>query len=141
MFNLTAAQRRTKPSSASSSPTCHQVTTAEKAERLLYSRRASSDMFLLVSVVVCLTRKFATLALSHIHNHVFFFSTEDRKKKGQAPRASAHKHIVLALGNLADNSCSFNANLQSEHLFSLKSIYTSYLDNNRFKDGIRLTSY
>lgn len=73
MFNLTAAQRRTKPNSASSLPTCHQVTTpAEKSERLLYSRQASSDMFLLVSVAVCLTRKYATLAISHIHSHVFF---------------------------------------------------------------------
>lgn len=51
----------------------------------------------------------------------FLLKTE---KKGSNTGASAYKYIVLALRNLADNSCSFNANLQSEHLFSLKSIYT-----------------
>lgn len=48
-----------------------------------------------------------------------------KTKKGQAPRASAHKFIVLALGNLAGNSCSLNANLQSEHL--ARKAYTQQL--------------
>lgn len=72
MFNFTAAQRRIKPNSASSLPTCHQVTTpAEKSERLLCSRQASCDIFLLVSAAVCLTRKLATFATSHIHIVLF----------------------------------------------------------------------
>lgn len=122
MFSLTAAQGRAKPTSASSLPMCHQVTApAEKSERLLYSRQASSDMFLLVSVAVCLTWKFVTRAVLHRATHFFFLL---KTKKGQAPGASAHKFIVLALGNLAGNSCSLNANLQSEHLLSSKSIHT-----------------
>lgn len=48
-----------------------------------------------------------------------------KTKRGQAPGASAHKFIVLALGNLAGNSCSLNANLQSEHLLSSKRIHTT----------------
>lgn len=69
---------------------------------------------------MCFTRRCATLAASHMPNYVFLSCTEDRKKRGQAPGASAHKYIVLAQRNLADN-CSFNANLQSERLFSLES--------------------
>lgn len=96
MFSLTAAQGRAKPTSASSLPMCHQVTApAEKSERLLYSRQASSDMFLLVSVAVCLTWKFVTRAVLHRATHFFFLL---KTKKGQAPGASAHKFIVLALG-------------------------------------------
>lgn len=84
VFSLTAAQGRAKPISASSLPTCHQVTApAEKSERLLYSRQASSDMFLLVSVAVCLTWKCVTRAVSH--SYILFFLL--KTKKGQAPGA------------------------------------------------------
>lgn len=73
MFSLTAARGRAKPISASSLPKCHRATApAEKAERLLYSRQASSDTFLLVSVAVCLTWKFVTRAVSHRVTHFFF---------------------------------------------------------------------
>lgn len=60
--------------------------------------------------------------ITHTQLRVFF--SWRWQEKSQAPGASAHKYIVLALSNIAVKSCSFNANLQREHLFSLKSTYT-----------------
>lgn len=85
MLNLTAPQR-TKPHSASSLPTCHQVRNPAEKSELAFLQ---TSKFRYVSACQCscvLNKQICNLTyITHAQLCIFFLSAEDRKKNGRAP--------------------------------------------------------
>lgn len=127
---------RTKPNSASSLPACHHAATpAGKSELALLHR----SKFRYVSACPCVLNESISHITYIIHTQVCIFSFLPRwgkKKKVKHQELQLINALCWPLETYLSNGWSFNGNLQSEHFFSLKSVYihNSYLGNDECTD-------